>query len=115
MSRKSSSPKPTSRRRLRMRSALVAVAAEATPPLLPGPASPTTLLDDPPGPDVLDGLEGLDGPIGPDILESRSSLLGNDGRKYWVENHLDKTVQTQAAGDSTRKEYLLVWAGDVNV
>ncbi len=114
MSRESSCPKPASRRRLRMRSAVVAAAAVASLPMLAGPASPSPLAD-PPGPDVFDGLEGLDAPIAPGVLESRSSLLGNDGRKYWVENHLDKTVTTQAAGDSTRKEYLLVWAGDVNV
>ncbi|MGH3354627.1 MAG: hypothetical protein ACRDOJ_01935 [Nocardioidaceae bacterium] len=54
-------------------------------------------------------------PDGSDILSSRSALQADDGRRYWVQNHLDQEVLRQSAtGESPRKEYLLVWAGDVN-
>ena len=49
------------------------------------------------------------------ILTPKSAVSGTDGKSYWVQNHLDqKKIATAAQADGSRKEYLLVWAGDVN-
>ncbi|HSE70383.1 MAG TPA: hypothetical protein VLA97_06465 [Nocardioidaceae bacterium] len=49
-----------------------------------------------------------------DIVTKRSTINGNDGRDYWVENHLTQQAVSTDTSDGTRKEYLVVWAGDVN-
>ena len=53
-----------------------------------------------------------------DIKPVRSSIVGSDGKDYWVENNLDESAveETRDALDDEgrRPEYLVVWAGDEN-
>ena len=113
--------------RLRPRRLAVVVAA-AVPALLPltalppsaaAPASagPSTGLDGLLGgvsEGITGGLTGTSGGDAAGILKPRSTVSGTDGKSYWVQNHLDQKKITTAQADGTRKEYLLVWAGDVN-
>ena len=51
------------------------------------------------------------------VLPVKSSLLGSDGKNYWVQNHLvSNELQKEHDGlRGRRPEYLIVWAGDSNV
>ncbi|WP_234027771.1 selenium-binding family protein [Pseudonocardia dioxanivorans] len=54
-----------------------------------------------------------------DIQAVRSSIIGSDGKDYWVENHVDTAAvdasREALADQGKRPEYLIVWAGDENV
>ena len=62
-----------------------------------------------------DLLDGITGDLDDGILKNKSTITGRDGKDYWVENNLDTKTLQAAGADDTRKEYLLVWSGDVNV
>lgn len=99
------------RRRLAAAAALAAalpLGLALTPPTQAAPVGGDLL--DPGG--VLDGVTGT---VTDGVLENRSTVTGRDGKDYWVENHVDTQKLATAAKDGTRKEYLLVWAGDVNI
>ncbi|RJQ83743.1 hypothetical protein D5S17_00045 [Pseudonocardiaceae bacterium YIM PH 21723] len=49
------------------------------------------------------------------ILEKVSQAIGGDGKNYFVKNHIDKGLQAKSATGGSRKEWLLVWAGDENI
>jgi hypothetical protein len=105
-------------RRPRRRAVLACTAVAASLPLAAGLVPPAS-SEGPPAAAV-DPVLGLKDPVGPagggvdGILETRSTIQGSDGRSYWVQNHLDQSLLRSSASDSTRKEYLLVWAGDAN-
>ncbi|WP_206053845.1 hypothetical protein [Nocardioides iriomotensis] len=50
-----------------------------------------------------------------DVLQKKSTITGSDGKSYWVQNNLDTQKVEATAEDGTAQEYLIVWAGDVNV
>lgn len=89
-------------------------------------------------PDALSAV--LDRAAGGDIIRSVSKITAGDGRKYWLDNHIDGSAVppgvlqdlglddaltglgltgSDAGGtvpdDGLRREYLVVWAGDNNV
>ena len=117
---------PTPRGARRRRVAAVAALATALPLgllLAPGTtASATGLLPSVPVVSGTSGtvtgtgvLAGVTGKITDGILTNTSKITGRDGKSYWVKNHLDTRKLSAASADGTRKEYLLVWAGDNNI
>jgi hypothetical protein len=50
-----------------------------------------------------------------EIQVSQSSVTGSDGKRYTVTNHLNRSVTELSASASTRREWLVVWAGDENI
>ena len=53
-----------------------------------------------------------------DVQVVTDHVTGADGQDYWVQNHLvgaDLKAEAAQTTGSTRKEWLLVWAGDENV
>ncbi len=86
---------------------------------------------------VTDKLTAL---LGDDIVTETSSLAADDGRTYWIKNHLDTSALPldvldglglgdlpelpvlgggdaggEVPDDGLRREYLVVWAGDNNI
>jgi hypothetical protein len=50
-----------------------------------------------------------------EIQVSQSSVTGSDGKRYTVTNHLTRSANGLSASASTRREWLVVWAGDENI
>jgi hypothetical protein len=53
-----------------------------------------------------------------DVQVNTQHVTGADGKDYWVQNHLvtsDLKQESAQGSGSSRKEWLLVWAGDENV
>jgi hypothetical protein len=49
------------------------------------------------------------------IQVTQSTVIGSDGKSYAVTNHISQSVAELSASASTRREWLVVWAGDENI